>query len=123
MLCNGLHPARLIFRKTLLTLMGFSVLFLLFVVALRINYRDGHIDGAVQVAVFEYDVLQHKARALIADDETDMQIINELIQLSFFSPIYTRAGFEMLVKKADKGYEPAIAQLASLENQGIQVRR
>jgi len=123
MLNKNLHPARRAFRKVLLGLLACSVLILLCVVGMRIHYRDGHIDGPMQTALFEYDVMQHRARALVGNDVEDMAIINSLLQLSVFSPIYGRAGLDMLVDKADGGYEPAILRVAALEDQGIQVRR
>jgi len=108
MLSQDIHPARRAFRKALLALMGLSFVFLLFVVGLRIHYRDGRIEGPVQTALFEADVLHHKARAFVGDDEEDMVVINSLLQLSVFSPIYTYAGIEMLEKKAETGYYPAV---------------
>lgn len=123
MLSQNLHPARRAFRKTLLILMGVSFVFLFCVVGLRIHYRDGHIEGPMQTALFEADVIQHKARAMFGDNEEDMVVINSLLQLSIFSSIYAEAGLEMLVKKADEGYEPALVRVAALENQGVQVRK
>lgn len=116
MLNKSLHPARRAFRKVLLGLLALSVLFFLCVVAMRIYYHDRHVDGAMQTAVLEYDVFQHKARAFVADDAQDMVIIKELFKLGFFSRIYTEAGYEMLQYKADEGYEPAIALLADVDD-------
>ena len=102
--------------------MSVSFLFLLFVVGLRVHYRDGHIDGAMQTALFEADVLQHKAKALVADDAKDMIIIEQLFALGFFSRIYTNAGYEMLQEKADQGYDPAVMRLAEIQNPSVQAR-
>jgi len=113
---KNIHPARRVFRKALLGLMGLSFVFLLFIIGLRVTYRDGHIDGAMQTAVFEADVLQHKARALVGNDAQDMVIIRELFGLAFFSPIYYHAGYAMLEDKADDGYAPAVVQLAAIDN-------
>ena len=111
---GNMHPARRAFRKVLLGLLGVSFVMLVFVVGLRIHYRDGHIDGPMQTALFEYDVLQHKARAWVGDDKEDMVIINSLLQLSIFSHIYADAGLEMLDDKAKEGYPPAIERQAEI---------
>ena len=116
MLSKDLHPVRRRFRKALLGLAGISLLFLIFVIGLRVHYRDGNIDGPMQTALFEFDVLQYKVRAFIGDDEKDMLIISELFKLGFFSKIYTDAGMDMLEHKAQDGYAPAIAQLALLQS-------
>lgn len=123
MLHKDLHPTRLAFRKGLLGMLALSIILLLCVIGMRIHYRDGHIDGRMQAALFEFDVVQYKARALVGDDEEDMVVINSLLQLSIFSPIYADAGLEMLAKKADTGYEPAVMRVSALEDQGIQVRK
>lgn len=114
MLKGNMHPARRAFRKVLLGLLGASFVMLIFVVGLRIHYRDGHIDGPMQTALFEYDVLQHKAQILFGDDAEDMAVINSIIQLSFFSPIYAEAGLKMLDDKAKEGYAPAVERQAEI---------
>ena len=123
MLSKTLHPARRKFRQVLLGLMGISFLFLFTVIGMRIHYRDGHIDGPMQTAMFEADVLQHKALVYISDDAQDFAIAEKMLRYGFFSPIYTRAGLDMMAQKADEGYGPAVVRVAALENQGIQVRR
>ena len=110
-----IHPARKVFRRILLGLMGLSIAFLLFVVALRVHYRDGNIEGPMQTAIFQADVIQHKARTIVGDDAQDMQIIERLFALGFFSPVYTEAGYEMLSDKAESGYEPAAVRLAEID--------
>ncbi|MFK7839154.1 MAG: hypothetical protein AB8B83_02390 [Bdellovibrionales bacterium] len=114
MFSETMHPARRVFRKFLIGILCASVLFLIGVIGLRIYYYDKGVKGSMQTALFEYDVLQHKARTWVADDEQDLVIINDLIKLGFFSRVYIDAGLEMLSDKADEGYAPAVARQAEI---------
>ena len=102
---------RRIFRGTLLVIMGMALAFFVFIVFLRVAYRDAGIEGPLQTAVFEADIMQHHAWAAVSSDEKDMEIAEELLKLGFFSPLYTQAGVEMLEAKAEDGYQPAIDRL------------
>jgi hypothetical protein len=110
-----IHPARKILRHFLLAILVLSVGFLSMMVTLRMQYRgDKPIEGAMQVRVFQFDILQHQALAYIRDDAEDMKIANQLISYGFYSPLYTQAGINMLSKKADSGYQPAVDRLAEI---------
>jgi hypothetical protein len=110
-----IHPARKLFRYALLVLLILSAAFLSMMVTLRVQYRnDKPIEGNMQVRVFQFDILQHRALTYIHDDAGDMRIAEELLRNGMFSPLYTQAGLDMLSVKADEGYKPAIERLDSL---------
>ncbi len=112
---KDMHPARKTLRGVLLALLGVSIAFLGMVVTLRVIYRDQGIEGRLQAKIFEFDVLQHQTRAYFSDDRQDMDIVEQLLHLGMFSPLYTQAGMDMLNEKADTGYQPAVERLSNMD--------
>ncbi len=123
MFSADIHISRRIFRGVLLSLLGFSMLFFATIVYYRIAYHDDKKSMSMTEAnlFMRADVLQHRALAAISDDAEDLRIANKMFRLgSIHSRIYTQAGYDMLRKKAEQGYEPAVVQLALIENHSVQ---
>ncbi len=115
-----MHPARKLFRKFLFVCLALSLTFLFTVSALRIHYKGKEIPEDMRNRIFHIDVAKHQVWAFFSDDKKDMEIAESLLQLGFFSNIYSRAGTKMISDKADDGYEPAIIRLAKLQKPPVQ---
>ena len=114
MISKDMHPVRKVFRSSLLVLLGVSIGFLGFVVFLRVSFHDKPIHGPLQSTMFKADILQYRAMTLIGNDKKDMRIAEQLLGLSFFSPLYSQAGLDILNDKHKDGYAPATERLIAL---------
>ncbi|MEZ5813371.1 MAG: hypothetical protein R3E13_01365 [Alphaproteobacteria bacterium] len=112
---KDMHPLRKVFRGFLLVLLGFSAVFFAGIVGLRIVYHKGMgLQGPLQTALFHADVMQFKTVGYFNDDAQDFELAKTLLSYHIFSPIYSHAGYDMLVAQAEAGYAPAQELLKSV---------
>ena len=111
---KDMHPARKTLRRILLALLCITMGFFSMIVTLRVLYRGKDVKGPLQAQAFHIDVMQHRVEAAFSYDAQDMVIVERLLRMGVFSPIYTRAGLRLLEEKADEGYAPAITRLEEI---------
>lgn len=85
-----------------------SFIFFSTVVTLRLN-RSLHwqVVRDHKETLFKFDILQYQTLAFFSDRESRHHIAQKLLKNTFFSPIYTDPGIEMLKDNADDGYAPS----------------
>lgn len=103
-----ISKSRRYFRRSLFVLAGVSAIFFATMITLRAN-KSAHwyVVRNYQTEIFEIDVFKHQIQASLNDAEDKHEIAASLIQKSIFSPIYLKAGLEMMRQNAESGYPPS----------------
>ena len=104
----AVSKARKRFRIFLGCTLAVSLAFFVTAAYVRVNIKQKNISyDDVRPTLFQIDVYQHQALAMVSNDDEKLKIGKSLFQKRIFSDIYYRAGLEMIETLAEKGHAPS----------------
>ncbi len=109
--------ARRNFRRLLLVMLAVSFAFS---ATATHTYLRAQNDQAILLDIaptlFKINVAAHQTKALFLNDDGKYEIAKTLYRKSIASPIYYKAGVNMIFALAEKGYKPAQSSLNRIEH-------
>ena len=104
----AISKARKRFRVFLGMMLALSLGFFCTAAFFYIGLKQKRIKMAdMAPALFQIDIYQYQALAMLSSDDEKLRIGKSLIQKGVFDPVYGKAGKEMIEELAENGHAPS----------------